>query len=409
MLHRTQHHPRRIRAGRIRAACLRAGAACLLSACLLPLAACAGFFQCAKASCPTTTTGGSGGSTNTGDYAYVANSSAGTTYLSGYNVSGGTLASLGTFSLGYIPVALAVAPGNGYLYVASVPGATNPGIYSYAISTTGTLSVQNSGNPWATDTVASMDISPDGNWLYTINTNGLTLTEYQVTSGTGSLKVASVITLPLSICTLTGSAPVSQTCTVKVAPSGEYVFASLGAAGDAVFTYTSASGITGTGFQTLSAGSTTAHPTGDFSVAVDANNYAYVAQTTSMTVYGITSSGITNEGTVGYATGSVPRSVTLSHSDNYVYTANEGAGTISGFGISGSGTLNAASGSPFAGPTNVSALGADNTGNYLVAVGYDASTGVRLYSVSAVGVLTQVAAAGTGTVTTYPALLAMTH
>ena len=92
-----------------------------------------------------------------------------------------------------------------------------------------------------------------------------------------------------------------------------------------------------------------------------------------------------------------------------MFTANEGANTISSFGIASDGNLTAATGSPFAGPTEVSALGVDNTGVYMVAVGYDANTGVRLYSISSAGVLTQVATAASGTTTQYPALVAMTH
>ena len=143
---------------------------------------------------------------------------------------------------------------------------------------------------------------------------------------------------------------------------------------------------------------------------LDSHNYAYVAQTSSVTVYGIGSlSNIVNEGTVSYAAGSVPRAITLDRSDSFVYTANEGAGTISGFGISGSGSLNEISGSPMAGPPNVSALVADNTGDYMVAVGYDANTGIRLYSIASTGALTQVAQTGSGANDAYPALVAMTH
>ena len=386
-------------------------AAIPLAALLLPLTACNGFFQCEKASCPAlVTTGTSSTTTNTGDYAYVANSAAGTTYLSEYSLASGQLNALGTISLGFIPVALAVAPSNGFLYVASAPGATNPGIYLYAISSTGTLSLANNGAALATDTVASMAISPDGNYLFTVNSDGLTLAEYTVNTSTGLLTLAGDLTLPGTSCSLGTALPVSQSCSVAVSPSKEYVVASLGISGDAVYSYTSTGGIANSAFATIPSGYSTSDATGDFSVALDANNYAYIAQTGSVSVFGITSlTDVVDEGKVTYPAGSVPRSITLSQSNSFVYTANEGAGTISGFAVSGSGSLNEITGSPVAGPANVSALGMDNSGDYMVAVGYDAGAGVRLYSIGSSGALTQVAEAGSGTNDAYPALVAMTH
>ncbi len=387
---------------------LRMFAALGLLAALAPLTACKGFFV------PPTSTGTSGtgtgfsGSTTT-DYAYVANSSAGTTSLAAYNVGSGALTSVGTVSLGFIPVALAVAPSDSFLYVASTPGYTSPGIYLYTIGSTGALTAANSGKALATDAVAAMAISPDGNWLYTVNIDGLTMAEYAVDTTTGLLTLQGEITLPGSTCNLTTATPVSQSCSVAVAPSGDYVVASLNVSGDAVFSYSSSGGVTGSSYRTIGSGYSTANPTGDFSVALDANNYAYIAQTNSVSVYGIGSTTIDTEGTTDYGTGLTPRGVALSQSGGYVYTANEAAGTISGFGIGGSGALTAVSGSPFAGPANVSALGFDKSGGYAVAVGYDASAGVRLYSVSSAGVLTQVAATGSGTSEAYPALVAMTH
>ena len=341
----------------------------------------------------------------------MANSSAGTTYLSEYSISSGALNSLGTILLGYIPVQLAVSPSNSFLYVASDSGTASPGIYLYSIGSTGALSAANNGAALVTDTIAAMAVSPDGNWLFTLNIDGLTMTEYSVNKTTGALAAAGTLVLPGTSCILTTVLPVSQSCSVAVSPSEAYVVASLGVSGDAVFSYSSSGGIGNNGaFTTISSGYSVSNPVGDFSVVLDSNNYLYTAQTSSVTVYGISSiTSIADEGTVSYAAGSVPRAVTLSLDDSFLYTANEGAGTISGFGISGSGSLNEVAGSPVAGPPNVSALGVDNTGDYMVAVGYDANTGVRLYSISSTGALTQVVATGSGANDEYPALVAMTH
>lgn len=149
----------------VRRAVLRSCVALLLSAVLvLGMGGCNGFFSCAKASCPISTTGGSGtgsgSSGSTADYVYVANSSAGPTWLSEYSIGSNTLTLLNTLNLGYIPVALAVSPNNSFLYVASAPNATSPGVYVYTIGSTGLLSPGNSGNPLATDQVSAPWRSP---------------------------------------------------------------------------------------------------------------------------------------------------------------------------------------------------------------------------------------------------------
>jgi 6-phosphogluconolactonase (cycloisomerase 2 family) len=180
----------------------------------------------------------------------------------------------------------------------------------------------------------------------------------------------------------------------------------LGTLGDVIFPYSSSSGITSSYVAVISPGSSIS---GDYSVALDANNYAYIASTSALTVYSIASNGAATQlSTKSYDGGAVPRSVVLSSGYGEVYTANEGASTISGYSIS-NGLLTAISGSPFSGPADVSAIGVDNTGKYLVAAGFDGSSGVELYSIGSSGVVSPVVGAGTGTATTYPALLALTH
>ena len=264
-----------------------------LSVASLGAVGCGNFFQCEKASCATTTGTGSGSGTPTptgGDYAYVANSSAGTTYLSEYVIGSSTLSSLGTIQLGYIPVALAVAPSNAFLYVASVPGTASPRGYAYAIGSTGALTAANSGNALAIDTVSSMAISPDGQWLFTVNVDGVTMSEYAVNTSTGLLTLDATLNLIGTPCNLSAAVPVSQSCSVTVAQSGGYVVASLGVSGEIVYPYNSTNGITGSGVYSIPSGYSTANPVGDFSAAVNGTNYAYVAQTNSLAAYGLLSS-----------------------------------------------------------------------------------------------------------------------
>jgi len=388
---------------------VRCCAALGLSAILL-LAGCHNFFICeGKASCPNS---GGGGST-TSDWVYVSNAAANSTSISAYDIGNGSLAAISgsPFNIGFAPVALSVSPNNAFLYAATLPGVTNPGIYLFSInSSTGALTSANGGNVLITTQVSSMDISPDGNYLFVVDAAATALSEYSINSS-GLLALATTVPLPPALCALSGT-PVSQTCTVKVAPSGQFVVASLGSAGTVIYPYSSTQGITTANPTLIGSGSTTTNPTGDYSVALDKNNYIYIARTAALAVYQITDANgdavlqfnFPFSGTV------TPRSVVLSLNQSYVYTANQGAGNISGFGIGTSGALTQISGSPFTGPANLAAIGTDKSGSYMVAVGYNGSSGLQLFSVGTTGALTLTTSAGTGTsTTTIPAVMALSH
>ena len=156
----------------------------------LLLAGCNNFFVCQKASCPSS---GSGSGSTTTDYLYVSNATAGTTYISGYDIGSGALTAISgsPFNLDYIPVAMNVSPNDDFLYIASATNASNPGIYVYSIGSTGALSIQNSGDVDISGDISSMDISSDGGYLFTVNTLGTLLTEYQINSSTGLLAQAA--------------------------------------------------------------------------------------------------------------------------------------------------------------------------------------------------------------------------
>jgi len=237
------------------------------------LGGCNGFFVCeGKASCPTTVT-----ETVTTDLAYVSNSTSGASYLNIYNLTNGTLAQISgsPFSLGYEPVAMAMAPSNGYLYVATLPGSTNPGVYGYSISSTGTLTALSS-TALATDSVASMAISPDGNWLYTVSTTGQTMEQYSVNTSTGALSPNVGFNLSGSAgCALNTSgisAAVNQ-CMVKVSPTGDFVAVALGGSGVYTFSYSSANGITNA--QAVGSIGTGSATVGYYSLTIDSNHYLY--------------------------------------------------------------------------------------------------------------------------------------
>ena len=386
----------------------RGCAALCLSATLL-LAGCNNFFICeGKASCPNS---GGGGST-TSDWVYVSNAAVNATSISAYDIGNGSLAAISgsPYNIGFSPVAMVVSPNNAFLYAATPPSAGTPGIYMFSINSSGQLSSANGGNALITAQISTMDISPDGNFLFTVDAAGTALTEYSINSS-GLLALAISLPVPPTLCALTGS-PISQTCTVKVAPSGQFVVASLGSAGTIIYPYNSTQGISSTSPMLIGSGSTTTNPTGDYSVTLDKNNFIYIARTAALAVYQITDASGDAVQTSNFSfSGTVtPRSVVLSFGQGYVYTANQGAGNISGFGIGTSGTLTQISSSPFTAPASVSAIGTDKSGSYMVAVGYNGSSGLQLFTVGTTGALTLTTSAGTGTSTsTVPAILALSH
>jgi 6-phosphogluconolactonase len=340
---------------------------------------------------PTTTS-------TTGSYAYTANNANSSTSLGVYGLSSGSLLSLASspFSLSFVPSALVVTPGNTFLYASSV---ANSGIYAYTISSVGVLGQTNSNAPVASINTAAMDVSPDGKYLLALDVNGSSLTEYTINTSTGALTFAS---------TATYAAPVGTLVTpssVRVAPSGAFVVASLGTAGDVVFPYSG--GVIGPGYTLIGTGSASV---GDYSAVLDTNNYLYVARTTGIAVYTLSTTGaaaLVNGSP--FPTGIGPRSVVLSKDYKYVYTANQGSGTISAFSIGSSGALTQLTNSPFSGVPSVTSLGVDNTGKYLIAAGYDATAGMRMYAIGSTGGLTSTSSVATGITTTVSAAVALTH
>lgn len=392
-------------------AAARVAAGLGLAATLL-LTGCHNFFLCQKASCPSSGTGTGGTGSTSGELVYVSNSSSGPTYISAYDISKGSLKAISgsPYNLGYQPVAMNVSPNDAFLYVATLPGAANPGIYLYAINSSGQLSSANGGNVLISTTVGSMDISSDGKFLFALSSSGALLTEYKADPVTGDLALLSNFPVSGLTCALAG-AVASQTCTVKVAPSKEFVAVSLGTSGTVIFPYTSTSGIISGNYTTIPSGSTTASPTGDYSVALDSTNRVFIARTNALAVWQINdTAGDANQlSSTSYNSGVTPRSVVLSNSGSFVYTANEGNGTISAWSMGTTGGLTAVAGSPFTGPSSVSALGVDKSGSYMVAAGYNSSSGVQLFSIGSTGALTLAASAGSGTSTAYPVVLAMSH
>jgi 6-phosphogluconolactonase len=360
---------------------------------LLAMTGCAGFFT------PVTTTTGGGTTTmtptNTGDFAYVANSFTSSTTaiytLSGFTVGTGTLTSLSGFpvSLPFAPTATAINPADTLLYVGGLGV-----IYGFGISSNGALSVvENGSSPaLANANVVSMDISPDGNWLFALDANGETIDQFQIASN-GLLTSAIGASYTIS----TTAEVVPRSIRVSQNENSAYVAIALGTGGDELFTFN-----TSTGAMTYSQSVIVPTiATADQALAFDAAGATlYVARSGSdggVVPYTIGSGGVlTVVNGAPFATGQGAASIILNKAGTDLYVGNETDGTISGFSIASGGVLTALTGSPYASSAGVDSLGIDNSGDYLMAASVDGGPDVALYSFGTAGQLVPATTASTG-------------
>jgi 6-phosphogluconolactonase (cycloisomerase 2 family) len=357
---------------------------------LLTLTGCSGFFVPEP---------GGGGST-TGSRVYVAN--AGTQNLAGFNIGTNTLTAVpnSPLSLGYTPVAAVVTPDNAFVYVAG-PGA----IYVYTINSDGSVTGASGGAAVAIVNVTSLDVSPDGQWLFGLDNTAQVLDEFQINKTTGAL--SSVAAVPYSV----QNAIVVQKM-VKVSPLGNLVFIALGTGGDVVFTLNTSTGAV-VNSQQLSLGS---NQTSDNGLGIDSTgSYLYIArsgQNGGVAVYTIGSGGVLNPISGSpFASGNQPTSIVLDPTGKYLYVANKGDGTISGYAIGIGSALTTLSGSPYAGGTQVLSLGTDKSKKYLLAGAFGGGPDLSMYSFDATvgGKLNLATSTATGTDPTGVIEIALTH
>jgi len=367
--------------------------------------------------------GSTGGTTNTGDYVFVSNSTTGTTYINGYAISNGTLAATSgsPINVNVVPTAMAITPNNNLLFISSTGGTTGTGngIYAYLIGASGALTAENSGSALAGGYPVSIDISPDGQWLFALDGVTNTISEYSINSSTAALTLQNQLTFAA-----TGGATISA-YQIRVAPTANFVVAVVGDAGDIVIPFTTSSGALGStyGISTTNVGSGA-----DYAVAIDGNNNAYISRTggttstTGVYVYALGSTAATLVTGSPYLTGAGPKSIVLSSGYSYLYTGNEtdtsvqtSGGSMSEFSQSSAKLTSL--GISISSPVEVYSLGRDSSGKYILAAGYNStSNGMILYTIGSNGALTQTSSVATAApvpntvgLPTYPAVMALTH
>lgn len=332
-------------------------------AAVLLLGGCANFFVK-----PDSTTGG--GSSTSSNLVYVANATAQT--VSAYQVSTGALTAVSgsPLALTYVPQSLVVSRANSFLYVSSALA----GVYGYSIGSNGAL---NSLGQLAGNAVLAMDVSPDGQWLVALDSTAQLLDVFQINTSTGALTL-----LPQTPYFTNSGTPTPKM--VRFAPSGAYIFAALGTAGDLVVPFTTSTGATGIPLN-LATGSTTSS---DNALAVNSTSSTlYIARSgtaAGVAVYTIGANGtLTAVPGSPFAAGKTPYAVAVDPTDAYVYVANRDDGTLSGYLTGATTALSPLGSSPYASGALVTSLAIDKSGTYLLAGANGSFPDLTMYSFDA--------------------------
>ena len=353
----------------------------LLLTSLLLMTGCDGFFF------KDTSTGTSPGTgTTSSNYVFVANAGANTVTGLGISTAGVLAALTGSpINLGTSPLALTVSRTNNFLWVGTVSQ-----IFGYSIATDGTLAALNSGSAIANAFCVDMQTTPDGKWLMVLDGTGASIDLFAINTD-GTLSPASGVGF-----TPTGTVVPKQ---LRIAPSGGFVVAAMGTAGELVFAFN-----TTTGAFTQLSQTTPPSLTSDNGIAIDSTGtYLYEARSggaPGLVVNTIGSNGSLTPTTSNvYPTGTQPYAVTLDSSGKYVYVANRTDNTITGYAIGTNAALTAVSGSPFSAGVAVTSLGVDSTGKWLLAAAYSGAPDLTLYGFDStnLGRLYTVSSSSTGT------------
>ena len=366
------------------------------------LAGCAGFFPAITTTTSTTT--------STGNYVYVVNQTTNT--LSEFSVGSAALTaisgspmSLASSIASSSAASVVVTRPNTYVYVGG-----QGGIACFSIGTGGALTAVTAGNLSSTGDFVSLDTSPDGKWLVGLDSVNHSLNIFAINTSTGALTLNGTATAyPLA---MAGNASVAQA--VKFAPTGTFLGVALGTSGDVVYPFTTSTGALGVG-QEIQFASTGTNSSDNALVFDSTATHVYVARLNSgaansrVATFTLTATGIPTLLQL-VVSGDAPYSVMIDNSGTYLYTANRGSGSVSGYTIASTG-LTALSGSPYSSGLSATALVEDNSSKYIVGAALNGSYDYTLYSFDALtaGKLDAVAVGASGSDPAGSVAVAATH
>jgi 6-phosphogluconolactonase (cycloisomerase 2 family) len=323
---------------------------------------------------------------NVGRFVFVANPNDGSGSVAALSIDpgSGALTLIGgapITSAHATPIAVAVDPGGGSLYVAN-EGAAN--VDTYTIGGSGALtSAMLSSGTGANSVPLSLALDPAGDYLYVgsaVNMSTGTIGEFSITGGTLA---------PLSVPYSDGNVPSG----VAVDSVNGLLFAANTYDGTiGCFTIANDGSLDAVSNPTFPGGGGVTEP---YALAVaPAGGYLYItdisATPSTVTAYSYTDcSALTLIGSP-ISVGDVAESVTIDPAGKYLYVANSSDGTVSGFTITaGTGALTSvgsatATGAGHSGSTT--ALIVDPSSQYLYVANGDAGT-ISLLTIGAGGVL----------------------
>lgn len=355
----------------------------------------------------TTSSGTCSAATGTSGNFYVLNET--TKQVAAFNISSGSLATIGDVTLpgGYAPLAIAVAPNGQFLYVSSLLG----GIYVYTIdSSTGALTLGNNGGAVSQDPATSMQVDATNSWLVVTypGASNAALSAIAIDPDTGDLATSGETEQSFS-----GglSGPTSTQLAISPNDSSScndcYVFVGLGTGGTELIGFNpgNANPFGNSGhFNVLNSGGA------DNAVAIDPNNVLlYVGETDALPsssqsggvrVFTIGTGGLTEVSGSPYTTGGTgPSSIVPTSDGSYLYVANRAVGSsstgnISSYSVATTGLTFIATAT--AGPTGLLGIAEDSTGGYLLATDAAGNPDLEAYTISS-GTLTSVLSTTTGT------------
>jgi 6-phosphogluconolactonase len=355
------------------------------------LAGCKDFWKAPSSS------GSGGGSGLSSGVFYVANQA--TDQVAALTISSGTLAKLtgSPYTLTSAPLAIAVAPKGGFLYVG-----TEQGIFVYNIDSNGGLTVGNSGGVISTDLATTMQVDSTGSWLVESGPALGQLMAIPLNSTTG---------LPASSVEQTALLPAVTVQQLAISPDNTHIFVTLGSAGTEELTFNAGSG---TPFGTEKNFAVKNSAGAAIAIAVDPNNrLVYVGETAATS--GSNSGGVRvfNYSTMAeisgspFASGGIgPYAILPLSSGSYVYVANRtvsgsSTGNIAGFSVTTSGTTTSLTALSTTALTGVNPVGLseESQGNYLLAVnsGGNPDLSAFTYDSTTAGKLDSAVTGATGT------------
>jgi 6-phosphogluconolactonase len=354
---------------------------------LLALCGCGNFFT-SQNSGTGGGTGGGTGNTSAGDVLYIANLAA--SNVLAYTVSSkGALAAVSgspyTLSTASPPTALAVTPGNTFLYV-GVAG----GIVGYSIGTNGVLTQLSSGAVLASDVLAPASLQVDSTGGYLVaagidlgsGANTAEVDSFAINSSTGALTPA--LSAPMDINT-GNTSTTSVPSQLYITPNNSFVYVTLGTGGTEALTFDATNGTFGdTGNLPLSKGGSSQNGV----IANAASTLLFVSETgTGVRVLTIgTNAALTEIKGSPFAAGTGASGVVLDAAGTTLYVANKGDGTITGFSVAAAGTagtLVKLASSPYAAGSLPLYLALDQSKEFLAVTNSGGSPDVGLYSFDA--------------------------